>query len=76
VVARVVSSDCHVGILTYGLDRPASGIGRYVIELIRALRAHQPDIAVTLLQPFASALMRSASIFLLLPFGGAVCFQE
>jgi glycosyltransferase involved in cell wall biosynthesis len=46
------STPLRVGILAYGLDRPASGIGRYAIELVRALRAYQPEIAAVLLKPF------------------------
>jgi glycosyltransferase involved in cell wall biosynthesis len=42
----------RVGILVYGLDRPASGIGRYTIELVNTLRSHQPDIEVLLFKPF------------------------
>jgi glycosyltransferase involved in cell wall biosynthesis len=42
----------RAGILAYGLDRPAAGIGRYAIELVKALRRHQPDIELVLLKPF------------------------
>jgi glycosyltransferase involved in cell wall biosynthesis len=42
----------RVGILAYGLDRPPSGIGRYTIELVRALVTHRPDVSIFLLKPF------------------------
>jgi glycosyltransferase involved in cell wall biosynthesis len=38
--------------LAYGLDRPGSGIARYAVELMTALRDHQPDIEFTILKPF------------------------
>jgi glycosyltransferase involved in cell wall biosynthesis len=38
----------HLGLLAYGLDRPLSGIGRYTVELARAL-VTQPGLAITLL---------------------------
>lgn len=41
----------RVGILTYGLDRPPTGIGRYAIELLRALAALAPESPPTLLTP-------------------------
>ncbi len=39
------------GILTYGLDRPPTGIGRYTIELLRALVELLPESPPTLLTP-------------------------
>lgn len=42
----------RVGVVAYGLDHPGSGIGRYAIELVRALRASQPTIEVVLIKPF------------------------
>jgi glycosyltransferase involved in cell wall biosynthesis len=42
----------RVGVVAYGLDHPGSGIGRYAIEIVRALRASQPTIDVVLIKPF------------------------
>jgi glycosyltransferase involved in cell wall biosynthesis len=42
----------RVGILGYGLDRPATGIARYTIELANALLSFRPDIEPILLRPF------------------------
>ncbi len=39
----------RVGMLIYGLDRPLTGIGRYTLELTRALRALGNEIEVILL---------------------------
>ena len=39
----------RLGLITYGLDRPLTGIGRYTVELARALIQHIPDIELTLL---------------------------
>jgi glycosyltransferase involved in cell wall biosynthesis len=50
VPARLISDDCmRVGLLIYALDRPLTGIGRYTLELARALGAPQGDLQVTLL---------------------------
>lgn len=38
----------RIGIVTYGLDRPFTGIGRYTVELVRALVA-MPDAPTVLL---------------------------
>jgi glycosyltransferase involved in cell wall biosynthesis len=46
----------RVGVLAYGLDRPLTGIGRYAVELVRALRVHRPDVEVILLKPFAGPI--------------------
>jgi glycosyltransferase involved in cell wall biosynthesis len=54
MVDHVERSALRVGILAYGLDRPPSGIGRYAIELVRAIRAHHPELEVILLKPFDS----------------------
>jgi glycosyltransferase involved in cell wall biosynthesis len=43
-----------VGMLTYGLDRPLTGIGRYTIELAKALRALPDGPEVILLQAGSS----------------------
>lgn len=45
----------RLGLLAYGLDRPASGIGRYTIELVRALARFQDELAITLLTPFSGS---------------------
>lgn len=46
----------RVGMLAYGLDRPSTGIARYVTDLTQALVRHHPEIDVILLQPFAGEL--------------------
>jgi glycosyltransferase involved in cell wall biosynthesis len=51
-VVHVDSCPLRVGILAYGLDRATSGIGRYAIELVRALRTHHAELEVILLKPF------------------------
>jgi glycosyltransferase involved in cell wall biosynthesis len=45
----------QVGYVTYGLDRPLSGIGRYAVELALALAELDDQPAVTLLNPFNTA---------------------
>jgi glycosyltransferase involved in cell wall biosynthesis len=42
----------RVGLLGYGLDRPATGIARYTIEIAKAISAGCQDIDLVLLQPF------------------------
>jgi glycosyltransferase involved in cell wall biosynthesis len=39
----------RVGIIIYGLDRPLTGIGRYTLELVRALADSKPCAEITLL---------------------------
>ncbi len=39
-----------IGFLTYGLDRPLAGIGRYTIEIINAISKLQDNPEITLLQ--------------------------
>ncbi len=46
-----MSRPIRVGLLTYGLDRPMSGITRYTLELGRALAA-LPNLEVTYLTPY------------------------
>jgi glycosyltransferase involved in cell wall biosynthesis len=41
----------RVGMVGYGLDRPVTGIGRYIVDLLSALRACHPEIEITLLTP-------------------------
>jgi glycosyltransferase involved in cell wall biosynthesis len=57
-----VSRPLAIGLLVYGLDRPASGIGRYTIELIRALDAGEPDVELTLLKPFPEPIRGLESV--------------
>lgn len=61
----------RVGIVAYGLDRPGSGISRYTVELISALRDHRPDIAVTVLKPFAGTVPGLDDIGAVAPLPGA-----
>lgn len=42
----------RVGLLAYGLDKPMTGIGRYTVEIARALAARRPEVELLLLQPF------------------------
>ncbi|WP_018467517.1 glycosyltransferase family 4 protein [Calidithermus timidus] len=42
----------RVGFFTYGMDRSLSGIGRYTVELTRALRKLEPGLEVVLLNPY------------------------
>ena len=39
----------NVGVIAYGLDRPSTGIGRYTMELIRALGADRESVDLSLL---------------------------
>ena len=47
-----VGSPIRVGILGYGLDRPTTGIARYTLEVMAALRTHEPGVRPVLLRPF------------------------
>jgi len=47
-----------VGLLTYGLDRPLTGIGRYTIELAGALSHLEEDLEITLLQAGSSVSLK------------------
>jgi glycosyltransferase involved in cell wall biosynthesis len=56
-----------VGILTYGLDRPLTGIGRYTIQLVNALSNLKDGPEITLLQagkakPLESGNFRSVTL--------------
>jgi glycosyltransferase involved in cell wall biosynthesis len=42
----------RVGLLAYGLERPATGIGRYTVEIAKAIHTHHPAIQMVLLTPF------------------------
>jgi hypothetical protein len=61
VVSRSAAPDARpdsvirLGLLAYGLDRPASGIGRYTIELAQALARFQDELAIMLLTPFSAS---------------------
>ena len=46
----------RVGLIGYGLDRPAAGIARYSIELAKALKSSEHEIDLVLLQPFEDQL--------------------
>jgi glycosyltransferase involved in cell wall biosynthesis len=46
----------RVGILAYGLDRPSTGIARYIVELTRALRANHHEIELVPLVPFETRI--------------------
>lgn len=48
------ASRVRVGYLAYGLDRPLSGIGRYVVELGRELVRHGDDVDLRLIKPFTT----------------------
>ncbi|CCF83155.1 Glycosyltransferase [Nitrolancea hollandica Lb] len=45
----------RLGLLAYGLDRPASGIGRFTIELAQALARFPDELAIMLLTPFSGS---------------------
>src|SRR5688500_6321657 len=47
----MVGGPMKVGFLTYGLDRPLSGVGRVALELGRAL-LERPDCEITFLTPY------------------------
>jgi len=46
---RIKGEPMQVGLISYGLDRPLTGIGRYTVELARALAALENGPGVTLL---------------------------
>lgn len=41
-----------IGFLTYGMDHSLTGIGRYTVELTRALRQLDSELEITLLNPY------------------------
>ena len=41
-----------IGFLTYGMEHSLTGIGRYTVELTRALRRLDPGLEITLLNPY------------------------
>ncbi|MGB7537909.1 MAG: glycosyltransferase family 1 protein [Anaerolineales bacterium] len=49
-----------VGLITYGLDRPLTGIGRYTIELAKALSKLTDGPEITLLQAGSSGRLEEA----------------
>ncbi len=57
----------RIGILTYGLDRPPTGIGRYAIELIGALVAIEPENPPILLTPAPPRYLPHAERYLQRP---------
>jgi glycosyltransferase involved in cell wall biosynthesis len=48
-------SALRLGLLAHGRDRPASGTGRYTIELADALARFQDELVITLLTPFSGS---------------------
>src|SRR5688500_4852660 len=44
----------RVGLLGYGLERPATGIGRYTVEVAKAITTHHPDIELVVLAASAA----------------------
>lgn len=48
----------RVGFFTYGMDRSLSGIGRYAVELTRALRKLEPQLEIVLLNPYPHSELR------------------
>ncbi|MHB1627518.1 MAG: glycosyltransferase family 4 protein, partial [Bacilli bacterium] len=46
------SADMRIGLLTYGMDRELTGIGRYAAELCYALRDIAPQTEIILLNPY------------------------
>ena len=42
----------RVGFLTYGMNETMTGIGRYTVELTRALRRLEPSLEIVLLNPY------------------------
>jgi glycosyltransferase involved in cell wall biosynthesis len=42
------SASLNIGLLTYGLDRPLTGIGRYTVELLRAMEDLGADLRCVL----------------------------
>lgn len=42
----------RVGIFTYGMESHLTGIGRYTVELLSALRESEPEFEIVLLNPY------------------------
>jgi len=55
----------EVGLVTYGLDRPARGISRYTVDLIHALSSSNCRSELDITLPTTSSLAAS-------PIGGSV----
>ena len=53
----------RIGLLVYGLDRPLTGIGRYTLELVRALNKLNPRPDITLLCAGKADILLSANGF-------------
>ncbi len=47
----------HVGFLTYGMRDRLTGVGRYAVELTRALRRLDPSLETTLLNPYPDSTL-------------------
>jgi len=60
----------RLGLLTYGLDRPLSGIARYTVELVRALARVEPAPEMFLLTAGEPAVLGSANGYTRLPLRG------
>lgn len=45
----------RVGIFTYGMDENMTGIGRYTVELTRALQRLEPTLRLVLLNPYPNS---------------------
>ncbi len=59
-----------VGLLTYGLDRPLTGIGRYTVELTRALAKAEPGVELTLLAAGPSTALQDTNGYRRAPLAG------
>lgn len=53
----------RIGLLTYGLDRALTGIGRYTVELARAIHRLDADIELETIDPFAPPVSELASLY-------------
>ncbi len=60
----------RLGLLAYGLDRPLTGIGRYTVELARALARVEPKPDLALLTAGEPAALGSANGYTRVPLRG------
>jgi len=49
---RALGGRMRVGFFTYGMEQKLTGIGRYTVELTRALKALEPGLEIVLLNPY------------------------
>ena len=63
-----ISAKLRVGFLTYGLERPLSGIGRVTLELGRALQ--RSDVELVYLTPYHSGPFPERAELRVLVFAG------